>query len=111
MSNALLLTTAAPARCRCPGGGEGDRGPAAGEDPIVGREVADEVEMRGKARVGQHTPCIATNRKHPPTLDEMMAVQLKGIRPLRHSASIDDRLAVVLAGRLQSVELEQAKSG
>ena len=77
----------------------------------MGREIADEVEMRGKARVGQHTPGIATHWKHLPALDEMMPVKLERIRLLRHSAFIDDGLAVVLAGRLQSIELEQPISG
>jgi len=41
----------------------------------------------------------------------MMPVKLEGIRLLSHSAFINDCLAVVLAGRLQSVELEQAIGG
>ena len=68
----------------------------------MGREIADEVEMRGKARVGQHTPGIATHWKHLPALDEMMPVKLERIRLLRHSAFIDDGLTIVLAGRLQT---------
>jgi len=69
----------------------------------VGRENADEVTMGGKARVGQHTPGIATHRKYLPALDQMMPVEIEGIRLLCHSAFIDNCLAVVLAGRLQVI--------
>jgi len=43
--------TAAHARRRCHGGGEGDGSPAARENPVVSREITDEVKMRGKARL------------------------------------------------------------
>ena len=49
---------------------------------------------RASTRVRQVLPLAA--------LDEMMPVELEGIRLLRHSAFIDDGLTIVLAGRLQS---------
>ena len=76
--------------------------PAARESPTVGREITDEVKVRQSARVDPHAPGIATHRKHLAALDEMMPVELEGIRLLRHSAFIDDGLTIVLAGRLQS---------
>jgi hypothetical protein len=68
----------------------------------MGREIADEVEMRGKARVRQHAPGITTHREHLPALDEMVPVELERVRLLRHSTFIDDGLSVVLAGGLSS---------
>ena len=68
----------------------------------MGREITDEVKVRRKARVDPRAPGIATHRKPLAALDEMMPVELEGIRLLRHSAFIDDGLTIVLAGRLQS---------
>src|SRR5262249_42688429 len=64
VSSPHFSLTATPARWRCRGRREGDGGAAVWEDPVMGREIADEVEMRGKARIGQHTPGVATHRKH-----------------------------------------------
>ena len=74
----------------------------------MGGEIADEIEMRLEARVGKHAPGIAAYRKDLAALDEVMAVKLEGFRLIGDAAFIDDRLAVILAGRLEAVELEQA---
>src|SRR5262245_29943686 len=85
---------------------ERDRSPAAGEDAVMGGEVADEIEMRGKARLGQHTPGVAADREHLAALDQMMSVERESVGLLRHGPLVDHRLAVILAGCLQPVELE-----
>src|SRR5215510_14602193 len=86
---------------------ERDRSPAAGEDAVMGGEAADEIEMRGKARLGQHAPGVAADRKHLASLDQMMSIEFESVGLLRYRPLVDHRLAVILAGRLQSVELEQ----
>ena len=70
-------------------------------------EISDEIEMRLEARVRQHAPGIAADRKHFAAFDEMMAVELETVGLLRHGALIDHGLPVILASALQSVELEQ----
>ena len=74
-------------------------------------KIADEIEMRLEARVGQHAPGVAAYWKDLAPLDEVMAVELEGFRLIGEAAFIDDRLAVILAGRLEVVELEQAIGG
>src|SRR5262245_57780542 len=86
---------------------EGDRSPAAREDAVMGAEIADEIEMWGKARLRQHAPRVAADRKHLAALDQMMSVELESVGLLRHRPLVDHRLAIILAGRLQPVELEQ----
>src|SRR5215813_13704540 len=73
----------------------------------MGQEITDEVKVRGKARISQHTPRIATHVEYFPTLDQMMPVELEGVWLLRHTALVDHRLPVVFASRLESIELEQ----
>src|SRR5262245_23951740 len=73
----------------------------------MGAEIADEIEMWGKARLRQHAPRVAADRKHLAALDQMMSVELESVGLLRHGPLVDHRLAVILAGRLQPVELEQ----
>jgi hypothetical protein len=69
-------------------------------------EIADKVEMRRKARIGEHAPRIAANRKDLAPLDQMMPVKLEGVGLLRQRALVDDCLAVILASCLKSIELE-----
>ena len=73
----------------------------------MGGEIADEIEMRLEARVGQHAPGVAAHRKDLAALDEVMAVKLEGFRLIGDAAFIDDRLPVILASRLEAVELER----
>src|SRR5680860_764199 len=84
---------------------------AAGEDPVMGREVADEIEEGRKARVCQHAPGIAAYGKHLAAFDEVMPVELEGLLLLGHAAAINQRLAVILACRLQVIEFEQPIGG
>ena len=70
-------------------------------------EVTDKGEMWLEPRLGEHAPGVAANRKHLASLDEMVTVEREGIRLLGHGAPIDDGLAVILAGRLEVIELEQ----
>src|SRR5690606_34857583 len=73
---------------------ERQRRAAPGEDTVMGREVADEIEVWRKARVGQHAPAIAAHREHLAALDDVMRVELEGLVLLGNAATIDDRLAV-----------------
>ncbi len=73
----------------------------------MGAEVAEKIEMRREARVGQHAPGVAAHREDLAAFDEMMSVELERVGLLRHASFIDDRLAVILASRLEPVELEQ----
>ena len=90
---------------------ERDRRAAAGEDAVVAREIADEVEMRGEARVGQHLPGVAADREHLAALDGVVLVEHEHVLGMRDAALVDDGLAVVLAQRLEIIELEQAVGG
>src|SRR3990172_10823369 len=105
--NSGSATAAAPARFGWRRSrGERNGCPAAGEDAVMGSEVAEKIEMRRKARVGQHAPAIAAHREDLAAFDEMMPVKLERVRLLRHASFVDDCLAVILARRLQPVELE-----
>ena len=55
-------------------------------------EIADEIEMRGKARLGQHAPGVAADREHLAALDQMMPVEFEGVGLLRHGSLVDHRL-------------------
>jgi hypothetical protein len=57
----------------------------------VGGEVADETEMRTEPRVGKHAPGIAANGKDLAALDEMMPVELEGIRLLSNASLVGAR--------------------
>ena len=72
----------------------------------MGGEIADEIEMRGKARIGQHAPGVAADGKDLAALDEMMPVERKRIGLFRDGALVDDGLTVILARRLKPIELE-----
>ena len=73
----------------------------------MGGEVADEIEMLAKPRIGEHAPRIAANRKDLALFDQVMSIKLEGVGLLRQAALVDDCLALVLASRLKPVELEQ----
>ena len=45
----------------------------------MGRELADEIEMRGEARIGQHAPGIAADWEDLAAFDEMMPVELERV--------------------------------
>ena len=70
-------------------------------------EIAEEVEMLGKARVGQHLPAIAADREHPARFDMVVAVEFEHALLPRNRPAIADRLSVILALAFQQVELEQ----
>ena len=65
-------------------------------------EIADEIEMRGKARVGQHAPGVSAYREHFAALDPVMPVELERVALLWHGALVEDRLAVILASLTSS---------
>ena len=74
-------------------------------------EVADEIEVRCKARVVQHVPGVAADREHLAGLHVVVFVEHKAARVLGHGASVDHGLAEVFAGRLQRGQFEQAIGG
>ena len=76
-------------------GREGNGRAAAGEDAVVGGEVADETEMRTEPRVGKHAPGIAANGKDLAALDEMMPVELEGIRLLSNASLVGARARII----------------
>ena len=61
-------------------------------------EIADKAEMFPEARIPQHRPCIAANRKAPACFKAMMPVKDKYIRMIGDRPLIDHRLAIILAG-------------
>ena len=77
----------------------------------MGGEVANKFEMPAEPGVGQHAPRVAAHRKHLAALDEMMPVEREGIGLFGDAALVDHRLAVILASRLEPVELEQPVGG
>src|SRR3990170_8840258 len=101
------LTTAAARFCRCRRCRERNGGAATGEDAVMSSEVAEKIEMRREARVGQHAPGVAAHREDLAAFDEMMPVELERVGLLRHASLIDDRLAIILASRLKPIDLEQ----
>ena len=64
--------------------------------------------MGGKARACQHPPAIAADGENPPRLDRMMLVEHEALGVAVDRAAIAHRLAIILASRLEPVELEQA---
>ena len=72
------------------------------------REIAEEIEMLRKARIGQHLPAIAADREHAPGLDQVMAVQLEDTLAPGKRALVPHRLPVILALAFQAGQLEQA---
>src|SRR5581483_6672732 len=101
-----VLATASALGFGCPRG-EGDLRPAAGEDAVMRGEIPDELEMRSEARLGKHAPSVAADRKHLACLDQVVPVEHEGIGLAADRALIDHRLAVVLAGGLELIELEE----
>jgi hypothetical protein len=77
----------------------------------MGGEIADEIEMPAEPGIGQHAPGVAAHRKHLSALDEMMTIELKGVRLLGDASLVDHCLAVILARRLEPIELEQPVGG
>src|SRR5687768_13489476 len=97
------LATAAARFCRRRSRGERNGRAAAGENPVMGSEVADEIEVRGKTRVGQHAPGIAADGEDLALFDEMMPVELERVGLHRHASFVDNRLAIILASGLEPV--------
>ena len=71
----------------------------------MGGEVADEIEMLAKPRIGEHAPSVAAYRNTPPR-SMLVAVKLEGIWLLGHAPLVDD-----CTGGFESIELEQAIGG
>jgi hypothetical protein len=80
--------------------------PAAGEDAVMAREVADEVEIRCEAGFVEHAPGVAAHREDAAGLDGVVLVKDEALFLAGDASAIDDRLAVVLTLGLQAVQLE-----
>lgn len=74
-----------------------------GKNSVVLIKIADELEVFSEAGIMQHAPGIATNGEYTPDFDVMVAVQNKAMRVIGYRAAINYRLAVILAGWLQTI--------
>ena len=74
-------------------------------------EIADKVEMIGKARFGQHQPAVTANGKDASALYRVVIVEQEHLLLTLQAALVNHRLAIVLTLRFQSRQLEQAIGG
>ena len=85
---------------------ERQRRAAAGEDAVMGIEIADELEMHRETALGEHAPGIAAYGKYPARFDSVVAIEHEGLRHIGERALIDHGLTVILTGRLQRIDIE-----
>src|SRR3989338_1559716 len=81
------------------------------ENSVVPAEVADELEVPPEARVVQHAPGVAADRKNPPGFDVVMPVEDKAMRMIGDRAAIDHCLPVIFASGFQTIQFEQPIGG
>ena len=90
---------------------KGNVATASGKNSIVPAKIADELEVFPESGIMQHVPSVATHREYPPGFDAVMIIEDKAMRMIGYRAAINHRLAVIFAGGLQPIQLEQPISG
>ena len=74
-------------------------------------EIANSDEMVSKTAFGEHAVGVAANRKATARFHGVMAIEIEAVGGMGNRALIDHRLAMVFAGILQAIKIEQPIGG